>query len=138
MQDGVAFVIAFLGEIPVAEFEADSLEEKNKIFRMLTLIIQINKKNQSKDKGDSQAAPTLQPSANIIKEGRIEKKGHSVAYFNWAMCAVSAGARFSPVLQSLAPRAQGRAVVFQGGRPGERAQHYRAQQRQRPDLEEGN
>ena len=115
----------------MAEFEADSLEEKNKIFRMLTLIIQINKKAQNTDKGESQAAPTLQPSAAIIKEGRIEKKGHSVAYFNWAMFGVTFHfitsyylrnpsyriAQFftSHHVQSLAACAQGRAVVLQGG-----------------------
>ena len=84
-QDGVGFVISFLGEVAASEFEADSLEEKNKIFRMLTLIIQINKKNQKKDAGEEEPAATPQPSAAIIKEGRLEKKGHSVSIFNWAM-----------------------------------------------------
>jgi len=49
---------------------------------MLTLIVQLNKKSQSKE---ADATATLQPSADILKEGHLEKKGHSVTMFNWAM-----------------------------------------------------
>ena len=84
-KDGVAFTISFHGEsVPPSEFEADSLEEKNKIFRMLTLIIEVNRKAS---KAEDVNVP--QPSENLLKEGRLEKKGHSVAYFNWAMLVLS-------------------------------------------------
>ncbi len=45
-QDGMTFSIFFGGDRPSVEYEADSLEEKNEIFRMLTLIINNNRANR--------------------------------------------------------------------------------------------
>ena len=90
-QDGVAFTVHFTGEArPPVEYEADSLEEKNKIFRLMTMIVDGNNGGRtasSADGPESGAAPvavkTEPASTKIIREGRIEKKGHSVAYFHW-------------------------------------------------------
>lgn len=74
----MAFVVHLLGEgKPPIEYEADSLEEKNKIFRLLSGVIA-----HHHEKPDV-VIPEDVVDAKPLREGRVEKKGHSVAYFNW-------------------------------------------------------
>lgn len=71
----------FTGDVrpPSIDYEADSLEEKNKIFRLLTLIV-----NHNRSTGGAAPAQDVEVSKELIKEGRVEKRGHSMAIFNWA------------------------------------------------------
>ena len=103
-EDGVEFRVSFAALNGVAkqphQYEADSLEEKNQIFRLLSLIVQNNRSNVAEavdgEKGgggggggktlsdDADDQIRVQSNARIIKEGRVEKKGaKSMAYFNW-------------------------------------------------------
>eukprot|EP00047_Mylnosiga_fluctuans_P024651 m.166145 g.166145 ORF g.166145 m.166145 type:complete len:1343 (+) comp9898_c0_seq4:65-4093(+) len=80
-EDGLLFTIHVGGEARhTAEYEADSLEEKNKIFRLLSLIVSHN----NSDRTGKVEEDIAKPEARVIKEGRVEKKGHTVAYFNWS------------------------------------------------------
>jgi len=77
LQDGVAFTVHLISEGKnVIEYEADSLEEKNKIFRLLNGVIA---KKEEEIEDIALAVLDEKP----LREGRVEKKGHSVAYFNW-------------------------------------------------------
>ncbi|KAL9974456.1 hypothetical protein ACROYT_G011488 [Oculina patagonica] len=75
-EDGVRFYIYFDSDY---ELDADSVEEKNKICHLLDSIVQQNR-------GDELDGEFIAPSldaAKIIKEGQIEKKGHSAAFMMW-------------------------------------------------------
>ena len=49
LQDGVHFSVHFVGDArPPYEYEADTLEEKNKIFRLLSLIVNRNRSIKGK------------------------------------------------------------------------------------------
>jgi len=49
-QDGVHFTVYFVvDQRQPYEYEADSLEEKNKIFRLLSLIVNNNRSSKSSD-----------------------------------------------------------------------------------------
>lgn len=75
-EDGVRFYIYFDSDY---ELDADSVEEKNKICHLLESIVQ---QNQGDQPDGEFVAPSLD-TARIIKEGQIEKKGHSAAFMMW-------------------------------------------------------
>eukprot|EP00118_Oscarella_pearsei_P023521 m.282559 g.282559 ORF g.282559 m.282559 type:complete len:1368 (+) comp40658_c0_seq13:550-4653(+) len=67
------------------ELEADSIEEKNEICKILNRIIDEN--NAAYDSGDDQLSSersSTSETAGDIKQGQLEKKGHSAAFFTWA------------------------------------------------------
>ena len=109
-EDGVEFAISFASSEGDHRhkphyYEADTLEEKNQIFRLISLIVNHNRTNVADalhvdaatlgtymaDGGGQNlglASATLgqggASSTQLLKEGRVEKKGaKSVAYFNW-------------------------------------------------------
>eukprot|EP00911_Craspedida_sp_UC1_P003024 UC1_evm6s2203 len=101
--DGVGFTISFSNERPPVDYEADTLEEKNRIFRLISLIVNHNRSDAGADAdgggggggggiglggggvgAGAGAGAGGDGGGAIIKEGRLEKKGHSMAYFNWA------------------------------------------------------
>eukprot|EP00040_Diaphanoeca_grandis_P033013 m.201182 g.201182 ORF g.201182 m.201182 type:complete len:1357 (+) comp32792_c0_seq1:68-4138(+) len=100
-EDGVRFILNFAAETtnnieakPTTSFKADSLEDKNDIIRLMTIIINNNRKLLSQAAviagspvaEDPRAIPNfvVEESMQVIKEGKIEKKGSgNVAYFNW-------------------------------------------------------
>ena len=64
------------------EYEADSLEEKNKIFRLLNLITQSNRNKQGTFMGGLDLSSAAYD-RRMIREGVLEKKGHSVSFMSW-------------------------------------------------------
>lgn len=107
-EDGVEFAISFASSEGEHRhkphyYEADTLEEKNQIFRLISLIVNHNRTNVADaldidtttlgtamaDGGRLDLATASlgfgnASSAALLKEGRVEKKGaKSVAYFNW-------------------------------------------------------
>lgn len=85
-EDGVGFTISFAegdSQNKVnTSFEADSLEEKNQIYRILSHVVKSNRSG----KKHSLPGSLSEHKANtvIIKEGRIEKKGSSgIVMYNW-------------------------------------------------------
>lgn len=75
-EDGVRFFAYFDVDY---ELDADSVEEKNKICSLLDSIVQQNRG----DEPDGLFKEPSQDTAKIIKEGQIEKKGHSAAFMMW-------------------------------------------------------
>ncbi|XP_022802689.1 uncharacterized protein LOC111340162 isoform X4 [Stylophora pistillata] len=75
-EDGVRFYIYLESDY---ELDADSIEEKNKICHLLDSIVTQNRG----DEPDGEfKAPSLD-ATKVIKEGQVEKKGHSAAFMMW-------------------------------------------------------
>ncbi|XP_065828547.1 uncharacterized protein [Oscarella lobularis] len=66
------------------ELEADSIEEKNKIFKILNRIIDASNAEYDSEGGDLFGTEDSSEPPEVIKQGQLEKKGHSVAFFTWA------------------------------------------------------
>ena len=110
-EDGVEFAVSFASADGEQRhkphyYEADTLEEKNQIFRLISLIVNHNRTNVADalkvdtatlgtfmaeeggignlNKAAAELGLQSVSSAQLLKEGRVEKKGaKSVAYFNW-------------------------------------------------------
>eukprot|EP00051_Salpingoeca_urceolata_P007194 m.95448 g.95448 ORF g.95448 m.95448 type:complete len:1713 (-) comp15154_c1_seq2:26-5164(-) len=77
-EDGVSFSVYISGEKQPLEYEAETLEDKNKIFHLIQTIASFYRT------GHRKGAPQVVRAKPIIKEGRVEKKGQNVIYFNWS------------------------------------------------------
>ena len=82
-EDDLRFFIYFDdGEV---EYDADSAEEKNKICSLLDGIVSDNKNSQISGLNSLSRARTSSLSVKrIIREGQIEKRGHSAAFLTWS------------------------------------------------------
>jgi hypothetical protein len=65
------------------ELTADSLEDKNKIFNLLNQIIEENSIG-FEDDSDEEVGSAASAQQDVLKQGQLEKRGHSAAYFTWA------------------------------------------------------
>ncbi|CAB4027105.1 Cadherin EGF LAG seven-pass G-type receptor 1, partial [Paramuricea clavata] len=82
-QDDLRFFVYFDdGEV---EYDADSAEEKNKICSLLDGIVSDNKNLQFSGLNSLSRARAASLSVKrVIKEGQIEKRGHSAAFLTWS------------------------------------------------------
>jgi hypothetical protein len=87
-EDGEQFTLTFVSndgstKAPVT-YEADSLEEKNQCFRLLSLVVNANRSNLKGSQGVTIDTVEDHESLPVMKEARVEKKGtQGLAMFNW-------------------------------------------------------